>query len=141
MILLLGVAEKTADVPMCAQLRAGEADRILLFKTRFVHGDILSVFGRLFSVTKSPGPPHLARPGPTLEFLQKGIWAKGPLSPGRLITWNNASNNIASQPPNRNPDINCQLKPVAKVSKTSNPKSEARINATVFRISSFGLRI
>ena len=52
-ILFLLVAEESADVTMRAQLRAGEANRIFLLSTSDIHGSILSVLERLFSLAQS----------------------------------------------------------------------------------------
>src|SRR5580704_9725776 len=49
-ILLLGVAEESADVAIRAQLRTGEANGIVLVRTNDVHGGVLSVLERLFSL-------------------------------------------------------------------------------------------
>src|SRR6266481_8175045 len=54
MILLLGIAEESADVPMRAQLRAGEANRIFFLSTSDVHDGVLSVLEWLCSLTKNP---------------------------------------------------------------------------------------
>src|ERR1700737_3913904 len=52
MILLLGVAEESADVAIRAQLRAREANGIVLVlvRTNDVHGGVLSVLERFFSL-------------------------------------------------------------------------------------------
>src|SRR3989442_10246819 len=43
MILLLGVPEESADVTMCTQLRAGEANGMFLVSTSEIHDDVLSL--------------------------------------------------------------------------------------------------
>src|SRR5258707_15880692 len=78
MILLLGVAEESADVTLRAQLRAGEANGIFLVSTNTVHCGVLSVLEHELS--------HVRR-----------VCASG-----RTIMWNDSPNNMPHQRRNRN---------------------------------------
>src|SRR2546427_2884309 len=85
MILLLWIAEESADVPMRAELQAGEANRIFLVSTSDVHDGVLSVLERLCSLTKnsfSVRQPAIDLVSGMTECLPRSPLTFGPSSPG-----------------------------------------------------------
>jgi len=77
---------------MFAQIPSRRSGSDLPITTHLLHADILSVFERVILCDENPSRQHSADRA-TLEFLQKGIWAKDHSLPVAGITWNNAQIN------------------------------------------------